>query len=96
MYVRSCVGTFLDVSLSPVNLLVIFHLPFEPFKPVLASCVEDLPQIVIRKYLVGPVDFLEVVGCRLVARVLVWMVLHAQSAKRFLDLAGRGTLRHLQ
>ena len=95
MYVRSRVGTFLDVSLSPVNVLVIFHLPFEPLKPVLACCVEDLPQIVVRKYLVCPVDFLEVVSCRLVARVLVWMVLHAQSTKRFLDLAGRCTLRHL-
>ena len=95
MNVRSSVGTLLDVSLSSVILLAIVHLPFEPLQPVLACCVEDLPQIVVRKHLVCPVDFLEVVSGRLIARVLVWMVLHAQSAKRFLDLAGRRALRHL-
>jgi len=66
------------------------YLLLEPFEVIFTSLIIHLPFLIVSEYFVGPVDLLEMLGCVLVAFVLVWMVLLRKSPECSLDLSFRG------
>ena len=68
----------------------------EPLDVIFTSLIIHLPFLIVGEHFVGPVDLLEMLGCVLVAFVLVWMVLLRKSPECSLDLSFRGLRSQLQ
>lgn len=72
------------------------YLLLKPLEVIITSLIIHLPFLVVGEHFVGPVDLLVMLGCFLVAFVLVGMVLLRKSPECSLDLSFRGVRSQLQ
>jgi len=65
----------LELVRGTLSSVVLFATPFVLLDSIFTLCVVDISLGLVREHLIRSIDLLKLLGCRLIAWVLIWMVL---------------------